>query len=105
MSWAIALGSFHALDIPFNFGMIGSFPLFASATDNFFREDNRQGQIALSDAMMAYSAQFARTGNPNVAGLPEWTEWPASTWSREPKFMLFDANDTDAILKMAPDVE
>ncbi len=105
MSWAIALGSFHALDIPFNFGMIGSFPLFASATDNLFREDNRQGQIALSDAMMAYSAQFARTGNPNVAGRPEWTEWPASTWSREPKFMLFDANDTEAVLKMAPDVE
>ena len=105
MSWAIALGSFHALDIPFNFGMIGSFPLFASATDNLFREDNRQGQIALSDAMMDYSAQFARTGNPNVEGRPEWTEWPASKWSREPKFMLFDANDTDAVLKMAPDVE
>ena len=105
MSWAIAFGSFHALDIPFNFGLIGSFPLFADATDYLFREDNRPGQMALSDAMMAYTAQFARVGNPNVAGLPQWTEWPASKRSREPKFMLFDANDTDAILQMAPDVE
>jgi para-nitrobenzyl esterase len=105
MSWAIALGSFHALDIPFNFGLIGSFPLFADATDYLFREDNRPGQMALSDAMMTYTAQFARTGNPNSAGLPDWTKWPAGKRSREPKFMLFDANDTDAILKMAPDVQ
>jgi len=55
--------------------------------------------------MMDYSAQFARTGNPNVEGRPEWTEWPTSKWSREPKFMLFDADDTGALLKMAPDVE
>jgi len=105
MSWAIALGSFHALDIPFNFGLIGSFPLFADATDYLFREDNRPGQMALSDAMMAYTAQFARVGNPNGAGLPDWTKWPAGKRSREPKFMLFDANDTDAVLKMATDVE
>jgi para-nitrobenzyl esterase len=105
MNWAIALGSFHALDIPFNFGMIGSFPLFADATDYLFREDNRPGQLALSHAMMDYTAQFARTGNPNVGSLPEWTPWPSKIKSRLPRLILFDANDTGYIIKMSYDVQ
>jgi para-nitrobenzyl esterase len=104
MSWAIALGSFHALDIPFNFGMVGSFPLLGGINDLLFREDNRLGQEALSNAMMAYTAQFARTGNPNAAGLPEWKQWQSRKRSRAAKFILFDASDTEAIIQMSPDV-
>jgi carboxylesterase type B len=104
MSWAIALGACHALDIPFNFGLIGSFPFFDGLENLVFRDDNRPGWAALSDAMMAYNAQFARTGNPNVSGLPEWTLWPQTKLSLKPRFMLFDANDTGALLEMARDV-
>jgi para-nitrobenzyl esterase len=103
MSWAVALGACHGLDIPFNFGLIGSFPVFDGLENLVFREDNRPGWEALSDAMMAYTAQFARTGNPNAAGLPEWTAWPHSKLSPGPRFMILDADETGAVLKMARD--
>jgi para-nitrobenzyl esterase len=101
MSWAQALGACHGLDIPFNFGLIGSFPIFDGLEKNIFREDNRPGWEALSDAIMAYNAQFARTGNPNVPGLPEWTLWPKRKLSTEPRFMIFDADDTGQLLHMS----
>jgi carboxylesterase type B len=101
MSWAQALGACHGLDIPFNFGLIGSFPLFDGLEQHIFREDNRPGWEALSDAIMAYNAQFARTGNPNVPGLPEWTLWPKRKLSTEPRFMIFDADDTGQLLHMS----
>jgi para-nitrobenzyl esterase len=107
MSWAVALGACHALDIPFNFGIIGSFPLFQGVDELIFRDDNRPGWQSLSDAMMSYAAQFARTGNPNpnTAGLPEWTQWPQSDNAGAPKFLLFDANDTEALIEMSADVQ
>lgn len=104
MNWAIALGACHALDIPFNFGLIGVFPLFGSINDIIFREDNQLGQELLSHAMIDYTAQFARTGNPNLEGLPEWTPWPHKMLPRSPRFLLFDANDNEAIIYMAYDV-
>ncbi len=105
MSWAIALGACHALDIPFHFGLIGSFPLFAALNDTIFREDNRLGQELLSHAMIDYTAQFARTGNPNRDGLPEWTPWPHKKRPGALRFLLFDANDTAAIINMAYDIQ
>lgn len=105
MSWAIALGAFHAIDIPFNFGMIGTFPLFGGLSDVLFREDNKAGAEALSDAMLAYTAQFCRTGKPDPEGLPEWTEWPGRRGGFEKKFLLFDANDTEALIEMSSDVK
>ena len=104
MSWAQALGACHGLDLPFNFGLVGSFPLFAGIGEYIFRQDNRAGQLALSDAMMNYNGQFARTGDPNIAGQPQWTTWPKSRLSPGPRFMSFDANDTEAILKMIREV-
>jgi len=49
MSWAVALGACHALDIPLQFGLAGSFPLFDGIDGLIFREDNRPGWQALSD--------------------------------------------------------
>jgi len=105
MSWAIALGACHAIDLPFNFGMVGTFPLFDGMSDILFREDNRAGAEALSDAMLAYTAQFCRTGKPDPDGLPEWTEWPGSRGGIQKKFLLFDANDTEALIEMSADVK
>jgi para-nitrobenzyl esterase len=104
MSWALALGACHGLDIPFNFGLIGSFPIFDGLEKNVFREDNRPGWTALSDAIMAYNAQFARTGNPNVPGLPAWTLWPNKKLSPGPRFMIFDANDSEQLVHMSRNV-
>ena len=56
-----------------------------------FTEENRPGREALSNAMMAYVAQFARTGDPNDLGsdLPIWSPW--SNVEGESKCILFDA--------------
>jgi len=96
INYAVMLGADHGLDVPFFFG--GHSFLFGSL---LFREDNRGGYEALTDAMMAYVAQFARTGVPNVDGLPEWTKW--SNIDGESKRILFDANADEAVIEMSTD--
>lgn len=59
-----ALGSCHALDIPFAFGTYDQAPNFAGSGPN---------ADALANTMMDIWATFARTGNPSIEGL----EWPA----------------------------
>jgi para-nitrobenzyl esterase len=71
----IVLGAAHALDIPFVFNT------FISEQETLTRlawsEENRPGREYLSDVMMRYFAQFARTGDPNTDsnGLLVWTPW------------------------------
>jgi len=97
--WDFLLGSFHTLEIPFFFG---------NDTINIilqlflFNEENEPGRKALTNAMMAYLAQFARTGDPNQSGsdLPEWHPW--SNDEGGPKCILFDVDDEQAIdIKMS----
>ena len=96
--WGFKIGASHALDIPFFFG-----------NDNFiefmgffvFTEENRPGRKALSDAMMTYAAQFARTGNPNPpeSDSPEWYPWTNDPG--QPKSILWDADREKAIISMS----
>ncbi|MBT4510692.1 MAG: carboxylesterase family protein [Chloroflexi bacterium] len=94
----LKIGSAHSLDIPFFLGN-HSFNVFM--TNWVFTEENRPGREALSDAMMAYVAQFARTGNPNApeSDLPEWKPW--NNGIQEPKCILFDAGLDTARIKMS----
>ncbi len=75
------VGSAHALEMPFIFGN------FQTDEDSVLRfawsEANGQGREELSKRMMSYWANFARTGNPNGPGLPEWKQ--------APRRMVFDA--------------
>ena len=93
---ALMIGAWHFLDVPFffgNFEMVG-------LEEYIFKPSNHPGYELLSDAMMAYVVQFAHTGNPNgVEGLPEWAPW--SNTEGESKRILFDANDTEAIIQMS----
>lgn len=72
--WSTALGAAHALEIPFILGDFEAlFPI-----PRLFTAGNRRGREALSEKMMSYWAQFARTGNPGTGtdgNLPQWTPW------------------------------
>ncbi|RZL45873.1 MAG: carboxylesterase/lipase family protein [Variovorax sp.] len=75
-------GATHALDLPFLFGNFGT-----SAFSFAFSTANKPGREALSGAMMDSLAAFARTGNPNHAGL-------GVTWPNWPRRLVFDATAT-----------
>ena len=64
------LGAFHASELAFVFDSHNEF-LEAKAAD-----------FALTDAMGTYWTNFAKTGNPNGAGVPEWPAYKSQsdTW-------------------------
>jgi len=68
------VGAAHGMDLAFMFGNFLSDS--QSALRFAWNEKNKAGRINLSKRMMAYWANFARTGNPNGNGLPEWKAWP-----------------------------
>ena len=93
-SWYTQLfGACHAVEIPFFFGNeIGGL-----AGINF-NDDNQPGREALSTAMMAYVANFARTGNPNGTGLPVWRPWSNK---RKAKHIILDVDDVTQDLTLS----
>ncbi|MDE2745076.1 MAG: carboxylesterase family protein [Chloroflexota bacterium] len=70
-----ALGSCHALDIPFSFGTYRDAPDFAGTGPE---------ADALADAMLDIWTTFARTGNPAIEGL----DWPPYNADSRPQMML-----------------
>jgi para-nitrobenzyl esterase len=99
--WGFKLGACHSLDVPFFFGN----DIFIEILDTgIFTEENKPGREALSDTMMVYVAQFARTGDPNPSGsnLPQWQPWTNA--DGELKCMLLDADMQAAKVGMS-DIE
>ena len=73
------MGAFHGLDVPF---------VFATFNQNFrlakilaSKKSIAQGQ-PLSEQMMSYFANFARTGDPNGANLPAWPAYTSAQKER-----------------------
>jgi para-nitrobenzyl esterase len=65
MNWP-AGGSAHAAELAFVFG-------------NLAAEKETPSYKALSQTMMTYWTQFAKTGNPNAKGLPQWPQYEKTT--------------------------
>jgi para-nitrobenzyl esterase len=61
------LGAYHTAEIQYLFN------LGATPSSFFFTP----AQIELSNAMIGYWTQFAKTGNPNSAGAPTWSQYSA----------------------------
>lgn len=62
-------GAYHSSEIPYLFDFVGS-----TAEDTLNSE-----QLALTEAMIAYWANFAHTGDPNGADLPPWGQFDAAS--------------------------
>ncbi len=96
---AARIGACHGIDIPFFFGDFEHTRGLGFITSGF-TDQNLRGREILSDAMLRYVAQFARTGDPNPPGgeLPVWKPWSSAPGA--PKAIVFDADDRDARIAM-----
>ncbi|MBN1473433.1 MAG: carboxylesterase family protein, partial [Syntrophaceae bacterium] len=94
--FGLLLGACHAMEIDFVFGTEK-----ASLGPYAFIPKNRGGRVALSESMMDYWSQFARTGNPNSegSGLPIWQPW--SNAKGAPKTILLDADLENIKIEMS----
>lgn len=95
-------GAAHGIEVFFVFG---DFEVGLMGIP-FFSGDNEAGRVQLSDTMMSYWANFARTGSPasGVTGdLPEWAVWDESS-AETPRLMLLDSEEGGGVRMIAETV-
>ncbi|ANP45752.1 carboxylesterase/lipase family protein [Candidatus Viadribacter manganicus] len=95
------LGAAHSMEIPFVFGhfkLLGAFDRFA------FTNANEDERVALSDAMMSYWVEFARTGAPGRGVNGDLPTWTGARSASGPATMILDAA-SDGGVRISDDIE
>ena len=87
-------GAGHAMEINFFFGSDTSMWGYSFSPGKDF-----DGRMELSDAMMEYMANFARTGKPKGHHLPKWKQW--NNKAGKDKIIVFDADFDDPLIEMS----
>ena len=84
------LGAFHSLEVPYVFGSLQDreWQWLPSTADD----------VSLSGLMQAYWTNFARTGNPNASGLPNWPAWGPD----EKEFLLVNRDASVTVQRNFP---
>jgi para-nitrobenzyl esterase len=81
------LGAGHGLEIPFVFGHFD----VGKRANLMFTSKNEPGRLALSEQMMGYWAEFARSGAPGRGGRAQGREWkPFGAGAGEQHSMVLD---------------
>lgn len=79
-------GAAHCIELPFVFGNFADWD-GAPVPPAMLQGGDRAAMTRLSRRMMGAWAAFARTGDPNHAGLPKWEPWTRA----ERRSLIFDA--------------
>lgn len=76
--WGSTMGSHHTSEIRYVFGNLTGQGTYAPPLAGEGESPSPADQ-AISEAMMSYWVQFAKAGDPNVEGQPEWPEYDPAT--------------------------
>ena len=68
------VGSYHSLEVPFVFNNLDRPPM-----GMLIKKRHSEEAQAISKIMMGYWTNFAKTGDPNGHGLPEWKAYDADS--------------------------
>lgn len=86
----ILIGATHAMEIPFVFRDIeGRFNPFRT-----FTKKNEKSRVTVTKVMAHFWTNFAKHGNPNVNGLPEWRPWQPGA---QPNTLVIDSDSEGGI--------
>ncbi len=93
-----SLGAAHAAELPYVFNNLGQLPLYPDNASPELAVASPADQ-ALAELMSSYWVNFARSGDPNGEGLPEWP--PFTDLMNDPAMVLAE----NAVPETAPPFE